>query len=98
MVQARPNDGNSHYNLGQAYQAAGDDGRAIESYTNALTHLPAGDLRADCLYDIGFVYEKVGRYEDALQALEDSAAINAAAKTTEAIERVKERIRRQKGE
>jgi len=97
VTQSRPSDGPSQYNLGQAYQAAGDDGRAIEAYTRALANLPAGDLRADCLYDIGFVYEKVGRYEDALAALEDSAAIDADSKTTEAIERVKERIRRQKG-
>jgi tetratricopeptide (TPR) repeat protein len=96
VTQARPNDGPSQYNLGQAYQAAGDDGRAIQAYTAALANLPEGDLRAECLYDIGFVYEKVGRYEDALAALEDSAAISAAAKTTEAIERVRERIRRQK--
>lgn len=97
VVQGRPNDGNARYNLGQAYQADGDDGRAIEQYTEALNYLPAGsNIRAAALYDLGFVYEKVGRYEDALQAFEDSAAIVEDAKVAEAIERVKERIRRQK--
>ena len=97
VVQARASDGNAHYNLGQAYQAAGDDAKAIESYTAALQYLGAGTpARAGALYDIGFVYEKVGRYEDALAAFEDSAAMRADSKTTDAIERVKERIRRQK--
>ncbi len=97
VVQSRSSDGGAHYNLGQAYQASGNDANAIESYTDALAYLVAGSTtRADCLYDIGFVYEKVGRYDDALQALEDSAAIDASTKTTEAIARVKVRISRQK--
>lgn len=97
VTQARPNDGGAWYNLGQAYQANEQDGRAIDAYTRALQFLPAGTgQRAEALYDIGFVYEKTGNYEDALQALEDSAAIQAQAKVTEAIERVKERIRREK--
>lgn len=97
VTQSRSNDGSAWYNLGQAYQANGDDGRAIEAYTNALRYLPAGSgSRAEALYDMGFVYERVGRYEEALAALEDSAEIQSQAKTTEAIERVKERIRREK--
>ncbi len=97
VAAAQSNNGNAHYNLGQAHQADGNDAAAIDSYSSALRYLAAGTaLRADALYDVGFVYEKVGRYDDALAALEDSAAINAAPKTTAAIERVKERIRRQK--
>ena len=89
--------GPSYYNLGQAYQATEDDGRAIDSYTSALGFLAEGSAtRAECLYDLGFVYEKVGDYESALQALEASSAITQQAKVTEAIERVRERIRRQK--
>jgi tetratricopeptide (TPR) repeat protein len=97
VVQGRSSDGNAHYNLGQAYQASGDDARAIDSYGNALRYLAAGTpARAGALYDVGFVYEKVGNFEDALGAFEDAAAINPDAKTVDAIERVKERIRRQK--
>ena len=97
VVQTRSSDGNAHYNLGQAYQASGDDANAIASYSNALRYLTAGTApRAGALYDVAFVYEKVGRYEDALAAYEDAASINADKKTTDSIERVKERIRRQK--
>ena len=97
VTQARPSDGNAHYNLGQAHQAAGNDAQAIASYQSALQHLAAGSAaRAGALYDIGFVYEKVGNYEDALAAFEDAASVNPDSKTTDAIERVKERIRRQK--
>ena len=63
----------------------------------AVRYLAAGRAaRAGALYDIAFVYEKVGEFEDALAAFEDAAAINPDKKTTDAIERVKERIRRQK--
>ncbi len=97
VVQTRSSDGNAHYNLGQAYQASGDDANAIASYNNALRYLTAGSAaRAGALYDVAFVYEKNGEYEDALAAFEDAAAINPDSKTTDAIERVKERIRRQK--
>ncbi len=96
VVQSRGSNGNAHYNLGQAYGAAGNDAQAISSYSNALRYLAGGSpIRADCLYDLGFMYEKVGSFEDALAALEDSASISAQSKTTEAIDRVKERIRRQ---
>ncbi len=96
VVQARSSNGNAHYNLGQAYGAAGNDAQSISSYTSALRYLEGGSTtRADCLYDLGFMYEKVGSFEDALLALEDSVAISAQTKTTEAIDRVKERIRRQ---
>ncbi len=96
VVQARSSNGNAHYNLGQAYGAAGSDAQSIASYSNALRYLEGGTtIRADCLYDLGFMYEKVGSFEDALAALEDSGAITPQTKTTEAIERVKERIRRQ---
>lgn len=97
VVQVRSSDGNAHYNLGQAYQASGDDANAIGSYSNALRYLTAGSAaRAGALYDVAFVYEKVGEFSDALAAFEDAAAINPDSKTTAAIERVKERIRRQK--
>ena len=96
VVQSRGSDGNAHYNLGQAHAAAGNDAESISSYSNALRYLADGStIRADCLYDLGFMYEKVSSYEDALAALEDSASIAEQPKTTEAIERVKERIRRQ---
>ena len=96
VVQARSSNGNAHYNLGQAYGAAGNDAQSISSYTSALRYLADGSaIRADCLYDLGFMYEKVGSFEDALLALEDSVTISAQTKTTEAIDRVKERIRRQ---
>lgn len=89
--------GSAWYNLGQAYQAAGQNAKAIDAYTGSLRFLAAGSTaRAEALYDLGFVYEAVERYDDALQALEDSAAIEAQPKTTEAITRVKERIKRQK--
>lgn len=97
VVQIRSSDGNAHYNLGQAYQASGDDANAIGSYNNALRYLTAGSAaRAGALYDVAFVYEKTGNFEDALAAFEDAVAINSDKKTTDAIERVKERIRRQK--
>ena len=97
VVQANSSNGNAHYNLGQAYQAATNDGRAIDAFSNALNYLAGGSAtRAECLYDMGFSYERVGNFEDSLQAFEDSAAISEAAKTPEAIERVKERIRRTK--
>lgn len=96
VAQARSSDGNAHYNLGLAYFGAGRDAEAIDAYTAALSHLPSGSSRGSCLYDLGFVYEKVGRFEDSLQAFEDSVALRPDAKTTEAIERVKERLRRQK--
>ena len=44
VTQARPSDGNAHYNLGQAHQAAGNDARAIAAYQLALQHLAAGSL------------------------------------------------------
>lgn len=90
------NDGNAHYNLGQAYQALERDAEAIEEYLTALEYLNQAQTRAECLYDLGFVYEKVGRYEDALEAFEDSAEIQSSQKVAEAIDRVRERIRRAK--
>lgn len=97
VVQSRPSDGNAHYNLAQAYKATGSDAKAIEELNAALAHLAAGSpVRAQALYDIGFVYEKVGNYDDALSAFEDAAAMGDSAKTTEAITRVRERIKRQK--
>lgn len=97
VTQSRGNDGSAWYNLGQAYQAAGQDGRAIAAYSNAVSNLAAGsDSLAECLYDLGFVYERAGEYADALRAFEDSAEMKSQAKTTDAIERVKERIRREK--
>ena len=87
--------GAAYYNLGQAYQAVANDGKAIASYLSALENLGQGTAtRAECFYDLGFVYEKVNQYEDALSAYEDSAGISEAGKVTEAINRVKERIRR----
>lgn len=96
VAQARASDGNAQYNLGLAYQGVERDAEAIQAYNAALAQLPVGGTRASCLYDLGFVYERVGRYEDSLAALEDSAEIRADPKTTEAIERLKERLRRQK--
>ena len=89
--------GPAFYNLGQAYQAEENHAKAIENYTAALEHLSEGSgSRAECLYDLGFVYEAAGVYDDALQAFEASAALAGSEKLTEAIDRVKERIRRAK--
>ncbi len=97
VASARSTDGTVHYNLGKAHMASGSDGKAIESFNNALRYLAGGtQTRGECLYDVGFVYERQQSFEDALRAFEDSAAIAPGTKTTEAIDRVKERIRRAK--
>ncbi len=97
VLSSNPNDGSARYNLGQAYQFSEDWGRAIENYQAALTRLPAGSAAvAACLYDLGFTYEKVGRYEDAHAAFRDSSNIEGTARVAEAIARVEERIRRAK--
>lgn len=89
--------GPAYYNQGQAYAALEQWPEAIRAYQNAVQNLTAGSATlAECLYDLGFALEKAELYEDALAALEDSAEIRTSEKVTEAIERVKERIRRQK--
>lgn len=97
VLQDQPNDGSSRYNLGQAYQFQERYAEAVAEYQQALSYLPAGsEVRAKCLYDLGFSYEKAGNYQDALQAFQDSAEISSTAQINEAIERVQERIRREK--
>lgn len=88
--------GNAYYNLGQAYQGSDQTAKAIEAYRNALDHLTSDATRAEALYDLGIAYETVGRYEDALGALQDAAEIQETPKLAEALERVQERIRREK--
>jgi tetratricopeptide (TPR) repeat protein len=97
VLASNANDGSARYNLGQAYQFSEDWGRAIENYQAAVGLLPAGSAAsAACLYDLGFTYEKVGRYEDALAAFTDSSEIEGTPRVAEAIARVEERIRRAK--
>ena len=97
VLAANANDGSARYNLGQAYQFSEDWPRAIENYQAAISLLPAGSAAsAACLYDLGFTYEKVGRYEDALAAFRDSSNIEGNDRVAEAIARVEERIRRAK--
>ncbi len=97
VLSSNSNDGSAHYNLGQAYQFSEDWGRAIENYQIAVSQLPSGSSALGaCLYDLGFTYEKVGRYEDALAAFTDSSKIEGTPRVAEAIARVEERIRRAK--
>ena len=97
VLSSNANDGSARYNLGQAYQFSEDWGRAIENYQAAVSLLPAGSAALGaCLYDLGFTYEKVGRYEDALAAFRDSSNIEGTPRVAEAIARVEERIRRAK--
>ena len=49
------------------------------------------------LYDLGIAFESINRYEDALRAFRDSAAISDNVDKQDAIDRVEERIRRAKG-
>ncbi|MFQ5744823.1 MAG: tetratricopeptide repeat protein [Acidobacteriota bacterium] len=97
VVAAKPTDGTALYNLGQAYMSSENWAKAIAAYQRAVNLLESGSAaQAACLFDLGFTYEKVGRYDDALAALKDSAKIDASAKVKEAISRVEERIRRAK--
>ena len=94
----RPNDPFGVYNLGQAYMAQEQWGRAVEQFQRGQNLFEAGSgNQGQLLYDLGMAFEKLGRNEDSLKAFQDSQKINNTATVQDAIDRVQERIRRAKG-
>lgn len=98
VIGERPDDATAIYNLGQAYLQQEDWARAVEQFQTAQNLFPAGSAtQGRLLYDLGIAFERLERYEDALQAFNDSRAINETTNVLDAIDRVQERIRRGKG-
>ena len=98
VIGERPDDATAIYNLGQAYLQQEQWARAVEQFQKAQNLFPAGSAtQGRLLYDLGIAFERLERYEDALQAFTDSQAINETTNTLDAIDRVQERIRRGKG-
>ena len=98
VIQDRPNDATAIYNLGQAYSAMENWPKAAEQFQRAQNLFPAGGAtQAALLYDLGIAFESINRYDDALRAFRDSAAISDNVDKQDAIDRVVERIRRAKG-
>jgi tetratricopeptide (TPR) repeat protein len=72
--------GTTLLNSGTAYRAAGDNIRAMELFFQALAlfgkHLPTDDHRLAGLFNnIGAIYEETGRYDEALDVLQQAVDI-----------------------
>lgn len=98
VLGEQPNNATAIYNLGQAYLQQEEWGPAVEQFQKAQNMFPAGSpTLGRLLYDLGIGFERLGRYEDALQAYTDSRAINETTAVLDAIDRAQEQIRRGKG-
>lgn len=98
VLAEQPNNASAIYNLGQAYLQQQEWARAVEQFQKAQNMFPAGSPNLGrLLYDLGIGFERLARYQDALQAYTDSRAINETTDVLDAIDRVQEQIRRGKG-
>lgn len=94
-VSANPQDGESWFNLGLAQLLAKDLGEAEKALLKAAQFLPD---RASIHDRLGYIYEVTKRYPKALDAYQKANELTPSAETQASIERVQERIRRQKAQ
>ncbi len=73
---------------GQVYALIGKYQEALADYEQALGHGGTAKSRADRLWNIGTVYEKQGRYEEALKALETGQALAQGPRRSYALPRL----------
>jgi tetratricopeptide (TPR) repeat protein len=95
FVEINPQDGEAWFNLGLASLFVEDFQKAEQAFKLSTQYMPDSWEAHDRL---GFIYEKTEKFDESLNSYEQAFTLNQDSRISESIDRVKERIRRQREE
>jgi len=74
IFRQHPDDARVKYELGGAYDTAGEETRAAELYESALQTGLAGDLRRRCLLQYGSTLRNLERFDESIEVFDRARA------------------------
>ena len=74
VLRAHPNHPRAVYEVGGAYDTAGQEERAVDYYERALQLGLEGDLRRRCLLQLGSTLRNLSRFDESLAVFEEAIA------------------------